>query len=673
MPNISLKHPIHTINKELYLNNNHIKKLPSSICDLQKLRILDLSNNVLKDLPEQLGNLINLRRLSIQGNKISCLPKSLCKAQRLSDINVTATSFIYPPANVADKGTESIMRYICEDTGVEYVPPDSLEDAQVDLEAKDTVDAFEDSFKEQKLQDFLEIEKQNELHQRQEFELATAMKVNREKLLTDISEQQLKFDLELAKVQQMKDTDRFRLIEQLHEVEQNADFAIKQLLALNREPLTQLIQQEKMEEERILAAANQYNQKLRKEDVLLAMQELLDQESKKFATYNENRSETTRSILEQEVQSDSHLLDVFQNQGLHRTHLVSQLQDDVDLQKAAVGALLEIGDARSWGLVQQVRMVETQLAALTNIELNRRKLKMDEHINDMDVKRCQLSMMLIDLLDQQAERRSQLLSTLRTMEESRRIEDFWLCQYQQLLERIPSSISEAQKNIDPRLGSALLMNGVLHCLPFLAHLAQTEDDVTDITDEDLEKAGVIKAHERVRILEAFRSYLKECACSAPAEAVPSAPVLEAAVESESQTATKSESECVICMDMNVSFYTRKVLLCIFSIHPRIVGDDEGEYFLEILSVEKRHLMITEEEGEMNTEEDTEEIPEKEAEEVVKKLKRSKAAGNDAITAKIIINLDETKTKQNCSRKFVRKRRYLPKDWEPEINTPDIIY
>ncbi|KAK4882132.1 hypothetical protein RN001_005451 [Aquatica leii] len=78
--------------------------------------------------------------------------------------------------------------------------------------------------------------------------------------------------------QMVKDTDRFRLIEQLQQVEQNADFAIKQFLALNNEPLTQLLQKEKIEEERLIATANQCNQKFCQEDVLVAMQELLDQE-----------------------------------------------------------------------------------------------------------------------------------------------------------------------------------------------------------------------------------------------------------------------------------------------------------------------------------------------------------------------------------------------------------
>lgn len=52
----------------------------------------------------------------------------------------------------------------------------------------------------------------------------------------------------------------------------------------------------------------------------------------------------------------------------------------MEIQKAAVGALLERSDARSWGLVQQIRLVESQLAALTAIEIDKRKLKLMDHL-----------------------------------------------------------------------------------------------------------------------------------------------------------------------------------------------------------------------------------------------------------------------------------------------------
>lgn len=81
-----------------------------------------------------------------------------------------------------------------------------------------------------------------------------------------------------------------------------------------------------------------------------------------------------------ELESDSKLAQILQDQDLQKANLVIKLMEDSDLQKAAVGTLLERGDARSWGLLQQVRLVESQLVTLTNIEIDRKKLKMDEHL-----------------------------------------------------------------------------------------------------------------------------------------------------------------------------------------------------------------------------------------------------------------------------------------------------
>lgn len=65
---------------------------------------------------------------------------------------------------------------------------------------------------------------------------------------------------------------------------------------------------------------------------------------------------------------------------MEQSELISKLLEDSDLQKVAVGALLERGDARSWSLIQQVRLVESQLAALTSIEMDRKKLEVDEQV-----------------------------------------------------------------------------------------------------------------------------------------------------------------------------------------------------------------------------------------------------------------------------------------------------
>ncbi|XP_063910580.1 E3 ubiquitin-protein ligase LRSAM1-like isoform X2 [Zophobas morio] len=548
--------------RELYLNDNQLKKLPETLCTLSNLAVLNVANNSLKSLPENVGNLKNLKLLSINANKhLKHLPKSICKAQRLAILEADAANFVYPPSGIVEGGTEAIRKYICDDVGVDYLDFEQECEQEAIDDGGDQIDAFE----KQRLQDFLEMERANELLQKQEFELANAQKVNKEKLLADITHLQNKFDKQLLKVQQEKEIERFNLVEKVLQDEQKADWAIKQLLEMNSEPLAQLLEQEKEEEERLLAAANKYNAALRKDDILEDMQVLLEQELLRFQQFHESRLEASKTILEQyettiltlsdsflsfrETDHDYRVSEILQNQDLHKAELLLKLHEDSDLQKAAVGTLLERGDARSWGLLQQVKLVETQLAALTVIEMEKRKLEIDQNLNDLCEKRMHLSCLLIDLLEQQKDRRTQLLSTLQNLEEfNDNSDDFWLKQYQRLLDKLPTGLSEAQKNIDPVLAQALLMNGVISCLPFLANMTQCQCDLDKITDDDLKEAGISNRSDRIHTLDAFQMYKKELVSRSPV--TPTAPVLpvEEASAPPLETVSNMTTECVICMD-----------------------------------------------------------------------------------------------------------------------------
>lgn len=81
-----------------------------------------------------------------------------------------------------------------------------------------------------------------------------------------------------------------------------------------------------------------------------------------------------------EIENNEQLLKVMQDQEKSRQDLVVRLREDEQLQKALVAALLERSDARSWSIVQQVNLVQSQLAALTTIELERRKYEINQHI-----------------------------------------------------------------------------------------------------------------------------------------------------------------------------------------------------------------------------------------------------------------------------------------------------
>ncbi|XP_066256421.1 E3 ubiquitin-protein ligase LRSAM1-like isoform X2 [Euwallacea similis] len=548
--------------EEFYLDNNKLKSLPNSLCNLVNLKCLGLSSNKLKLLPEDIGNLSSLKMLNLEGNDmLKQLPKSICKAKLLSNLCLDSENFVYPPSNVVANGLEALMDYICNDVGIEYTASsEELVDRKQDSDLGEIgkPDHFQEKICElerkklKKAQEFLEIEKNNDLMQRQEIEMANVHKANRQKLLATISQRQSKFDSALNRFQQGREAERFRLIEHLQEAENYACTSINNLLKLSKEPVWQLLEKEEEEKKKLLSAVDKYNADLHKTDILAAMQDILKQETELFNKYNKNKTETSRSILELELETDTKLAHILKGQEAHKANLVQNLVEDTHLQKAAVSTLLERGDARSWGLLQQVRLVESQLAALTTIELDRRKLKIDEHLNELAEQRVNLSILLMDLLEQQRERRSQLLSTLQTMEDSicDNSEDFWLRQYQQLLEKLPQGLSHAQKNIDPRLAEMLLANGVLHCLPFLAKLTQSQSNTKSITELDLIEAGIRIPFDRQKILDSLHAYSKEqISCNY----IPSAPAAE---ENEASAPPLLDDikaittvECVICLDI----------------------------------------------------------------------------------------------------------------------------
>ncbi|XP_048525342.1 E3 ubiquitin-protein ligase LRSAM1 isoform X3 [Dendroctonus ponderosae] len=543
--------------EELYANSNKLNGLPDSICSLENLKSLSLSENKLRNLPEEMGKLAKLQKLYLTGNpNLRHLPKTICKARRLVLIELTTGNFLYPPCAVAEAGTEAIKKFISDDVGAEYIPPNQMGDESSEMINKPNLEGENDTLynlvlKLKRMEKLKSIQENNDLLLKQEFEMATVHKANKQQLLASISRQQSKLDFKLSQIQQERETDKFRLIEQLQEVENNADIAIKNLLSISKEPAAQLLEQEREEEEKLLAALNREHDTISKSHVLAAMQDILKQETDMFSKLDKNRIEMSRSILEQELDSGSKLADIFRNQDLQKSNWVAKLMEDNDLQKAAVSTLLERGDARSWGLLQQVRLVESQLGALTNIELDRKKLRMDEHINDLAEKRLNLSRLLTDLLAQQKERRAQLLSTLQIMEEhsAEDSEDFWLRQYQRLLEKLPEGLSQAQRNIDPKLAEMLLANGVLHCLPFLAKLTQCQSNTKSITEQHLLEAGVKIPADRLKILDALQLYSKEhISC----EHAPSAPVLQDEASAPPNPPADIKAivtlECVVCLD-----------------------------------------------------------------------------------------------------------------------------
>lgn len=142
-------------------------------------------------------------------------------------------------------------------------------------------------------------------------------------------------------------------------------------------------------------------------------------------------------------------------------------------------------------------------------------------------------------------------------------QDFWLLQYQKLIDSQPCELSFKSSSIDPLLGYQFLVNGVVHCIPFLSKMWQSKfKDVDSVTEADLIEAGVKNIKDRYAILKSIQDYLHQNQQKLlNDEKVPSAPAVVNAEEATESTKSTEEhvsenektqaellSECVVCME-----------------------------------------------------------------------------------------------------------------------------
>ncbi|KOC67473.1 E3 ubiquitin-protein ligase LRSAM1 [Habropoda laboriosa] len=564
--------------KELYLQDNNIRKLPNEIVHLSKLNILNVAKNSLKLLPETIGKLKQLTTLDISYNKsLHKLPKSLGYAQQLAQLNIDGLNLSYPPQDILNGGTIVIIAFLATESGIKYSPEESLSETDLsrDISSEDMQGVYhnkDNDVQEHRQNALLEVERNIKQQQEYEIGIQSMLKEHRKKLLEDLALQQTQLQHELEKVQQERDSNRARLLSYIYKefkifkmlilclAEKEADNVIKEFLRNSeeeRQSQAELLEREKQEEMRLLSSCHSEQFMFRTKDTLLSMEKLLEEElhrTRKLEEHSKYRDYAAQSLLTLEVRNNDHLAQIVQNQEKNRQNLIDTLRQDEVLQKAAVAALLERSDARCWSIVQQVNLVQSQLAALTNIELERRKLEINQQLNEIAEKRVTLSTILMNLLEQQKHRRDQLLETINSIEQqrcinnSRRESQFWLMQYQSLMEARPQGLLEM---LEPMLVRHVAIAGALHCLPFLASLPSL---LPDLSDEQLKTIGIHSESDRTAIRLAVENYLAELKLNeSRTPIIPSAPPEEACTSSNYEEYNTTQSintaECVICLDL----------------------------------------------------------------------------------------------------------------------------
>lgn len=162
--------------------------------------------------------------------------------------------------------------------------------------------------------------------------------------------------------------------------EQHSSELVHNLLSLKNGPDPAFLEREREDQERLVEQLRIQQNDFRKQEILTAMTDLLENEINVIQNFHNQRDQSSRNILEREYETNNLLNNVFLNYDRNRQDIIDQVNCDEEIQKSAVAALIAKNDSRTWGLVEQVRIVESQLAALTTYEIERKKTNQDDQI-----------------------------------------------------------------------------------------------------------------------------------------------------------------------------------------------------------------------------------------------------------------------------------------------------
>eukprot|EP00079_Xenopus_tropicalis_P029664 XP_012825246.1 PREDICTED: E3 ubiquitin-protein ligase LRSAM1 isoform X2 [Xenopus tropicalis] len=540
----------------LNVERNLLRALPDSIGDLTQLQTLNVKGNKLRVLPSTIGGLRSLRTLNICENRLAELPRSLANVRTLETLSLDATAMLFPPPSVCGEGTEAIQRFLCKELGIEYCPPSQyllsvLENNSCDT---DTVDGallrslqeqtdWQNKFseyekrKEQKMMEKLEFERQLDLEQREQAQLLLQSNTQKDEILQTVREEQWRLEKGLNKHQQQIQSERQRLQEQLKQMEKGISYRIKNLLEQNRRQkqnseILKSLEDERIKMEHLMAITQEEADNLRRKEVASAMQQMLAETYKSKLlqmAYESRRQEMVFQTCSSLADMDRKLQQIQHWQQMDQNKAISQILQEEEIQKAAFEALQLKKDLMHRQIREQ-EVIAEQRRALTD--------------------------MLQQLLKDKKQREEELLAVLLEMDSKSEAkqENYWLIQYQRLLNQKPLSLRLQEEGLEQELVDLLKALSAEKYLPIFAHHRFCLEMLEKMSPADLKKIGVEEVGLQHAIIERAREIVRtrsdqpkaleklvpeEEPCALPSPMEPSAPDTEVA---------NRNSECVVCME-----------------------------------------------------------------------------------------------------------------------------
>nr|XP_021407304.1 E3 ubiquitin-protein ligase LRSAM1 [Lonchura striata domestica] len=575
----------------LNLEKNLLKSLPQSIGDLAQLQVLNVKGNKLRELPGSVSGLRSLRALDVSGNQLQELPRLLAHARTLQTLTLDASAMTYPPPDICSAGTEAIQQFLCKECGIAYYPPSqyllpTLESDGggtsvdgVDRTVQKYLDEeseWQNKFldyekrKERKTQEKLEFERRLNMGQREQALLVQQLGSHKDEILQTVREEQQRLEQGLSKHQRCLEEERLKLLQQLKDTEQGIASRIQKLLEDNQRQkrssdILKSLENERIRMEQLMAITQEETEQLRRREVASAMQQMLAEtyKNKLLQMTSESRRE---DLVSQACSSLAEMDQKFQQilawQQLDQNKAVSQILQQIEMQKTAFEALQVKKDLMHRQIRNQIKLIETELLQLTQLELKRQELDTEMLQEAVTEQRRALGCLLQQLLKEKKQREEELQQILLEMEakSETKQENYWLIQYQRLLNQKPLSLKLQEKGLEQQLVTLLLELSAEQYVPIFAHHRISLETLGTMSTSDLEKLGVTEAGLQRAILRRAQEILAVATTipelrraedtGVPAAPEPSAP-LEEPPGPTVPTAPpwdEKKSECVVCME-----------------------------------------------------------------------------------------------------------------------------
>ncbi|KAM4647454.1 E3 ubiquitin-protein ligase LRSAM1 isoform 7-T8 [Amazona ochrocephala] len=473
--------------KVLDLHDNQLASLPADVGQLASLQVLNLERNLLKCLPQSIGDLAQLQMLNVKGNKLKDLPVTVSSLRSLRTLDISGNMVVELPRGLAHIRT----------------------------------------LEEQKMQEKLEFERRLNMGQREHALLVQQLNSQKDEILQTVREDQMRLEEGLTKHQRYLEEERLKLLQQLKQAEQGIASRIQKLLEDNQRrkqsaDILKSLENERIRMEQLMAITQEETEQLRRKEVAAAMQQMLAEsyKNKLIQMTNESRRQ---DLVNQACSSSffsagqpcpiaqpwgSVLLKV--RGGLQTEHSRCVMENmNIEMQKAAFEALQVKKDLTHRQIRNQIKLIETELLQLTQLELKRQELDTETLQGVITEQRQALGYLLQQLLKEKKQREEELQQILLEMEaksETHR-ENYWLIQYQRLLNQKPLSLKVQEEGLERPLVTLLTELCAEQYVPIFAHHRVSLRALSTMSASDLEKIGVAEAGLQRAILQRAQEIL----------------------------------------------------------------------------------------------------------------------------------------------------------------------